>query len=90
MSSQSSEPGELTATVSSKGQIVIPSRIRQHLGLAQGSLLRFVLDGETVRLLPPAGDVQRLKGRLAAPAAKVSVEDMNSAITERRSKLSQR
>jgi antitoxin PrlF len=75
---------ELAATLSSKGQVVIPSEVRRQLGLSQGSVLRFVLDGDGVRLLPAVGDVRRLKGRLAAPAAPVSVEDMNATIRARR------
>jgi antitoxin PrlF len=76
---------ELCATVSSKGQVVIPSDVRKRLGLAQGSVLRFVLDADAVRLLPANGDVRRLKGRLAARDKPVSVDDMNLAIAERRS-----
>jgi AbrB family looped-hinge helix DNA binding protein len=33
---------ELNATVSSKGQVVIPGDVRRRLGLVQGSILRFV------------------------------------------------
>ncbi len=78
------KPAEYAATVSSKGQVVIPSDVRKKLGLTQGSVLRFVEDGDNVRLLPAAGDVRRLKGRLAKPAKAVSIEDMNSAILQRR------
>jgi antitoxin PrlF len=82
-----SEAQELCATVSSKGQVVIPSDVGKHLGLAQGSVLRFVLDADAVRLLPATGDVRRLKGRLAAPDKPVTVDDMNLAIAERRASL---
>jgi AbrB family looped-hinge helix DNA binding protein len=52
---------ELSASMSSKGQVVIPSDVRERLGLVQGSVLRVVIDGEDAWLLPPAGDVRRLK-----------------------------
>ena len=78
---------ELSATVSSKGQIVIPGDVRERLGLVQGSVLRFVLDADGVRLLPPAGDVRRLKGRLGPPAAPVSVDDMSLAVAEQRTRI---
>ncbi len=78
------KPAEYAATVSSKGQVVIPSDVRKKLGLTQGSVLRFVEDGDNVRLLPAAADVRRLKGRLAKPAEAVSIEDMNNAILQRR------
>jgi antitoxin PrlF len=78
---------ELCATMSSKGQVVIPGGVRERLGLVQGSVLRFVMDGEGVRLLPPAGDVRRLKGRLGKPASPASVGDMNAAIAEQRTRI---
>ncbi len=80
------KPIELVAIVSSKGQVVIPSDVRQKLGLTQGSTLRFLVDGDSVRLLPAAGDVRRLKGRLAKPAQTVSIDDMNTAIHQRRAR----
>jgi bifunctional DNA-binding transcriptional regulator/antitoxin component of YhaV-PrlF toxin-antitoxin module len=63
--------------------------VRKRLGLSQGSVLCFRLDEDGVRLLAAAGDVRRLKGRLAAPDApvSVSVEDMSRAIAERRSRI---
>jgi antitoxin PrlF len=75
---------EVSATVSSKGQVVIPSAIRRRLRLVQGSVVRFVVDGDAVRLLPDSGDVRRLKGRLVPPARPVSIEAMNAAIAKRR------
>ncbi|MDE2083024.1 MAG: AbrB/MazE/SpoVT family DNA-binding domain-containing protein [Burkholderiales bacterium] len=75
---------ELNAIVSSKGQVVIPGDVRKRLGLVQGSVLRFVVDADGVRLLPAAGDVRRLKGRLPAPPQPVSVTEMNRAIAARR------
>ncbi len=78
---------ELTATVSSKGQVVILGDVRKRLGLVQGSVLRFVLDADSVRLLPAAGDVRRLKGRLSLPQAPVSVDDMDRTIAERRASI---
>jgi AbrB family looped-hinge helix DNA binding protein len=78
---------ELSATVSSKGQVVIPGDVRRRLGLVQGSVLRFVLEDDGVRLLPAAGDVRRLKGRLPLAAAPVTVDDMNLAVAQRRAKV---
>jgi antitoxin PrlF len=81
---------EIAATVSSKGQVVIPADVRRRLGLAQGSVLRFVIDADGVHLRAAAGSVQRLKGRLAPPPAPVSVDDMNRAIAERRADIAAR
>ena len=82
-----SKPQEISARLSSKGQVVIPVDVRKRLGLTQGSVLRFVLDDDSVRLLASAGDVRRLKGRLPLPAAPVSVADMNAAIAARRVRI---
>jgi AbrB family looped-hinge helix DNA binding protein len=81
---------ELAATVSSKGQVVIPGAVRRRLGLAQGSVLRFVVDADGVRLEAAVGDVRTLKGRLARPAQAVSVQDMDEAIAERRAARAKR
>lgn len=75
---------EVSATVSSKGQVVIPADVRKRLGLVQGSVLRFQMDDEGVRLLPAAGDVRRLKGRVEPPAQPVSLQDMVATVNLRR------
>ena len=78
------KPAEHAAIVSSKGQVVIPGDVRRKLGLTQGSVLRFVVDGDSVRLLAAGGDIRKLKGRLPTPAQPVSVDDMNATVAERR------
>jgi antitoxin PrlF len=80
------KPAEHAATVSSKGQVVIPSDVRRKLGLVQGSVLRFVVDGDSVQLLAAGGDIRKLKGRLPLPAQPVSVSDMNDTIAQRRAR----
>jgi hypothetical protein len=45
------------------------------------------VDADGVRLLPAAGDVRRLKGRLQKPQRPVSVDGMNAAIAERRTRI---
>ena len=82
-----SKSSERAVTVSSKGQVVIPVDVRKRLGLTQGSVLRFILDDDGVRLLPAAGDIRRLKGRLPKPAQAVTVDDMNRAVAERRARV---
>jgi hypothetical protein len=47
-------------------------------------VLRFVVDGDSVRLLAAGGDIRKLKGRLAVPARPVSIDDMNDTIAQRR------
>ncbi|HRH86827.1 MAG TPA: AbrB/MazE/SpoVT family DNA-binding domain-containing protein [Rubrivivax sp.] len=73
--------------MSSKGQVIVPSDVRKRLGLVQGSVLRFVLEADSVRLLVAAGDVRRLKGRLAKPARAVTADEMSRAVAERRARI---
>lgn len=83
-----SESTEFTAIVSVDGRVAIPRAVRARLGLTRGSIVRFVLEAGGVRLLPAAGDIRRLKGRLTVPKKPFSLEDMNRAIAERRAKTS--
>ncbi len=73
------------ATLTSKGQLVIPKAIREHLGLRPGDRLDFVLqDDGDVLIRPAVEDVRRLKGMLHRPGRKpVSVAAMNQAIRKR-------
>ena len=53
------------ATVTSKGQIVVPVRLRRRLGLTPGTRVRFVERGDEVLFQPVTADlVQRLDGIL--------------------------
>jgi AbrB family looped-hinge helix DNA binding protein len=73
------------ATLTSKGQLVIPKTIREHLGLRPGDKLDFVVqDDGDVLIRPATEDVRRLKGLLRRPGRKpVSVEAMKRAIRKR-------
>jgi antitoxin PrlF len=75
-----------TATMSSKGQTVIPKAIRERLGLRPGDSLDFVVqdDGDVV-IRPALEDVRHLKGALRrANRAPVSVQEMNRVVRDRR------
>jgi antitoxin PrlF len=74
------------AKLTSKGQLVIPQPVRQHLNLQPGDRVDFVIqdDGEVV-VRPALGDVRALKGILPAPAQPVSLEEMERAIRRRAS-----
>lgn len=41
-----------TATVSSKGQIVLPREVRQRLGVGQGDEVEFVMDDQGIHVRP--------------------------------------
>lgn len=73
------------ATLTSKGQLVIPKAIREQMGLRPGDKLDFVLqDNGDVLIRPAVQDVRRLKGMLHRPGREpVSVEAMNQVVQQR-------
>lgn len=51
------------ATVTSKGQVTIPKRIRDQIGLTPGTELEFVLEADgTIRVRPKRPPLERLRG----------------------------
>ncbi len=79
-----------TATLTGKGQTVIPKPIRDRLGLKPGDTIDFiVVDNGDVLIRPAVSDVRALKGLLRRPGQKpVAVEEMNRAIRLRKGKKS--
>jgi len=79
-----------TATLTSKGQLVIPKPIRDHLHLHAGDALDFLVqDSGDVLMRPAVEDVQRLKGLLRQPGRRpVSLETMRRVIRRRGGALS--
>jgi antitoxin PrlF len=79
-----------TATLTSKGQLVIPKPIRDHLHLHQGDTLDFLLqESGDVLMRPVVEDVRSLKGVLHKPGRKpVSLETTRQAIRWRGGSLS--
>jgi antitoxin PrlF len=43
----------ITSKLTAKAQTTIPQAVRRHLGLSEGDLLGFILDGERVVLVKP-------------------------------------
>lgn len=71
-----------SSTVSSKGQVTIPKRVREALRLDAGDRVRFVIreDG-VVELVPETVDLMDLVGVLEAPDGRhVTIEEMNERI----------
>ena len=70
------------ATITSKGQITLPRRVREHLRVQVGDTVDFVIgaDGE-VRVRSGDVDVSQLKGLLRQPGRRpITIEAMNAAI----------
>ena len=71
----------MLATLTSKGQITVPSAIRKQLKLQPGDRLDFVLreDGH-IEVVPVRGSLTALKGMVPKPDKPVSLEEMDTAI----------
>ena len=74
-----------TATLTSKGQLVIPKPIRDHLHLHPGDTLDFLVqESGDVLMRPAVEDVRSLKGVLHKPGRRpVSLDTMRQAIRQR-------
>lgn len=74
-----------TATLTSKGQLVIPKPIRDHLHLHPGDQLDFMVqESGDVLMRPAVEDLRKLKGILYKPGrAPVPLEAMRRAIRQR-------
>ena len=74
-----------TATMTSKGQTVIPKEIRTYMGLHPGDMLDFLIqDDHTVLIKPAHQDITQLRGLLHKPGRKaVSLETMHDTIVRR-------
>jgi AbrB family looped-hinge helix DNA binding protein len=72
------------ATVTSKGQITIPARVRIALGVDAGDRIEFVEVGKgEFNIVAATRSVKELKGLFRGRRRKpVSIEEMNAAIAE--------
>ena len=73
-----------TATITSKGQVTIPRKVRTDLGVSAGDRIDFVrLDDGNYAIVLAGGSIRALKGVIAPPETPVSLEDMEAAIQAR-------
>lgn len=69
-----------TSIISSKGQIVIPAAVRSDMQAEAGMRVEFVKVAEGWLLKAASKPVTSLKGMVAKPKRRVTVEDMNRSI----------
>ena len=70
-----------TATLTSKGQITIPTMVRAALGIEAGDRVEFVqVEPGHFELVAATQSVTALKGLVRKSASPVSITDMNQAI----------
>ena len=73
-----------TASLTSKGQITIPRKIRAYLGVHAGDKLEFLpLPGGKVMVAPVTIDITELKTILPKPKKTISIDEMNKIIKKR-------
>jgi antitoxin PrlF len=72
------------ATITSKGQITIPVKVRSALGLDSGDRIEFVeIEKGQFAIVPANRSVRELNGMLYRKGRKpVSIEEMNAAIAK--------
>jgi antitoxin PrlF len=75
------ESGMSSGTVSSKGQVVIPQKLRKALGIRTGSRVQMTQDGNAIRLTPLPGPALRTAaagyGLIRYRGPRVRIEDMD-------------
>jgi|HubBroStandDraft_1064217.scaffolds.fasta_scaffold138625_3 antitoxin PrlF len=80
-----------TATITSKGQLTMPKKIRDHLKLKPGNRVDFVIERDgTVVVVPMTVHIKDLYGFLAPAPRRLSIDDMNDAIATRAVERSRR
>lgn len=67
--------------VTSKGQTTLPKAVREALGVQPGDRVRYIIEGETVRIVA-VRPIQRLFGALRYDGPPVSLEEMDQAIAD--------
>lgn len=73
----------MIATVTSKGQVTVPSALREKLGIRPGSKLDFSLSSDGhLEVEVINGSWRDLEGMLPKPAHSLTLEEMEAAITE--------
>jgi len=74
-----------TATLTSKGQITIPAKVRAELGVSAGDRVEFIELGKgRFAIVPATRSIKELKGIFKGRRRKpVSIEEMDAAIAER-------
>lgn len=73
------------STVTAKGQTTLPKDVRDLLGLGPGDRIRYLVTGDTVRILRPR-KAMSLCGVLKHEGPPVTLEAMDAAVRDRASR----
>ena len=70
-----------TVTLTGKGQITIPAKVRADLGIEAGDRIEFIeVEPGSYEIIAATQSVKVLKGIIRKPDYPVSIEQMNTAI----------
>lgn len=73
-----------TATITSKGQVTIPKRVRDRLGVNPGDRVEFVeMENGVFQLVTAIREIQSLKGIVPKPKKAVTIAEMKESIETR-------
>ena len=73
----------MEATLTSKGQLTLPKKLRDQLRLHTGDRIEFFLrDDGHIEMVPKKNSLKSLKGMVKPPVIGVSLEDMEAAIVK--------
>lgn len=72
---------EFQSTITSKGQTTLPRRVRDCLSVQPGDRVRYLIDGDAVRIVA-VRPVSQLFGVLQFDGPPVSLDEMDEAIAE--------
>lgn len=72
---------EITASLTTKGQVTVPVEVRRELGLDPGTKVVFVIDGGVVRLQPARFTLETVLGTIE-PLPGTTTEDFEAQIQE--------
>ena len=77
----------MVTTITSKGQLTLPKKIRDMLDLHPGNRVEFIMDSQgNIKMIPVKSSIKELKGMAPKPSKTVSLEDMNDAIEKEAAK----
>lgn len=72
---------EITATISSKGQVTVPVEVRRQLGVGPHDKLSFIIDEAGVHMRPPRFSLESVFGSMD-PLSGTTTEDFEQQIEE--------
>ena len=71
----------MTATLTTKGQITIPAAVRRQLSLHVGDQVSFVVTDNRAEMIPLSRPVASLKSILPKPKRRLSLAEMDAAVS---------